>query len=892
MLECEICSQKLDNLKSYVFHYKLHQNVNNSTFPCYYSGCTRRFRTYASCKCHILRDHRKHKAKQQTQSSPSFSLSCLVSLCDKSFQYLEDFLKHLRGHVIEGTVVDCPFHACYTKLKKKNTFSSHFSRKHRNRSVNSVSQKYYCEPASLVNCENGALVPERPDAVNYESNQDDYKSDDSDQCAQIDFCNIEQQYLRNLALFYLKLQSKLLLPVSTIQHIISGFEDVHSVGQTYVQSKLLRNLESVGVSKDCATDVVEDILKADLFSSCNRGPLRSAQTRNSFFRANFTYVLPIEVFLGRNQFRRQRFYQYIPVIETLKALLQNKSIQDQLSCPEFPQSLTDVHIFNDVIHGKSFRRNPLFKDEPNALKIILYQDSFEVVNPLGSAKKKHKILAVYLTLADIHTYNRSSIDQFQLVLLCTESDFKRFGQKSVFGNLIEDLKRLENNGIAIGSITLKGTVCAILGDNLGSNCIGGFTENFSTVAHFCRFCLVTKSELIDNPYDLGPTRTPDNYDLDAACTDRDINNGVKFQSVFNSLKYFHVCQPGLPPCLGHDLFEGVSSFDLALMIKYFVKTKRFFSYDQLNRDISRFKYLGSDTNNIPAEVSQKGEKAGGHAVQNWCLVRLLPLIVGERISDLDDEVWQLFLQLREIVEIVCAPKISCGQVAYLNAIISDYLDLRHSLFPDKVLKPKHHFLAHYPQLIVQFGPLIRLWTLRFESKHTYFKRCARVLHNYKNLCKTLAEKHQLLQAYLSAGVLFPPTVTLHKGVEFYVESRSEEIKRALVSFNFRPDNTLVSYSVTVKGTNYKKGLYLVLHRDDSGLVFGEIMEVLVQNEIEVFFIVKAFQSVFQFGLNVHCLDKSGEIECCKFDSLIDYYPLPGYEMKGQLYIPLHHAVCI
>lgn len=60
------------------------------------------------------------------------------------------------------------------------------------------------------------------------------------------------------------------------------------------------------------------------------------------------------------------------------------------------------------------------------------------------------------------------------------------------------------------------------------------------------------------------------------------------------------------------------------------------------------------------------------------------------------------------------------------------------LFPETNLKPKHHYLCHYPALILKFGPLIRLWTMRFESKHSYFKICARNLKNFKNLCLTLS----------------------------------------------------------------------------------------------------------------------------------------------------------
>ena len=41
--------------------------------------------------------------------------------------------------------------------------------------------------------------------------------------------------------------------------------------------------------------------------------------------------------------------------------------------------------------------------------------------------------------------------------------------------------------------------------------------------------------------------------------------GIKSESIFNQLHFFHFCNPGLPPCLGHDLFEGVVAYDLAII---------------------------------------------------------------------------------------------------------------------------------------------------------------------------------------------------------------------------------------------------------------------------------------------------------------------------------------
>jgi len=73
------------------------------------------------------------------------------------------------------------------------------------------------------------------------------------------------------------------------------------------------------------------------------------------------------------------------------------------------------------------------------------------------------------------------------------------------------------------------------------------------------------------------------------------------------------------------------------------------------------------------------------------------------------------------VELVCAPKLSQMQVLYLNRLVYAYVEERAHLFPMVALRPKHHYLLHYPWLIMQFGPLIRVWTMRLDSKHSFFQ---------------------------------------------------------------------------------------------------------------------------------------------------------------------------
>lgn len=46
-----------------------------------------------------------------------------------------------------------------------------------------------------------------------------------------------------------------------------------------------------------------------------------------------------------------------------------------------------------------------------------------------------------------------------------------------------------------------------------------------------------------------------------------------------------------------------------------------------------------------------------------------------------------------------------------------------------------------------FGPLVGLWTMRFEGKHSFFKNVAHHTKCLKNVALTLAKKHQLMIAY-------------------------------------------------------------------------------------------------------------------------------------------------
>jgi hypothetical protein len=484
----------------------------------------------------------------------------------------------------------------------------------------------------------------------------------------------------------------------------------------------------------------------------------------------------------------------------------------------------------------------------------------------------------------------------QLVLLCKEADCKPVTVHKVFERLIHDLKSLEDEGIEVGSSgPVKGTVVCVLGDNLGSHFIGGFTQNFSTSHYICRYCLATRSEFENTPLVCTASRrTKVMYDAAVQSLQQNTElveyQAIKHNSPFNQLLHFHVCNPGLPPCLGHDLFEGVIDYDLALCIKYFVKTLKVTTIDLINQRIRKFPFEGSDAASRPCMLKADCKKLGGNAVQNWNMLRFITVLIGDKIDHTND-VWVLVLIMREMTEAICAPKLTESVVAFMKFKIEEYLELRVQCFSDR-LRPKHHYLVHYAQLSLAFGPLIRLWTLRFESKHSYFKRCIRYSQNFLNVTLTMSVKHQLLQAYQSSGSLFPAEVVVNNSVVFHAEMYHVLIQKSVESFDFSHVNTVVCDRITVKGTLYQNGHHVFLPSagDNDQLSVGCIKLVLIKNECIVFFIVLPRACKFVQNMGVYQVTDITSVNylCVNVESLLDYYPLHVYKVKNSEWLALKH----
>ncbi len=93
------------------------------------------------------------------------------------------------------------------------------------------------------------------------------------------------------------------------------------------------------------------------------------------------------------------------------------------------------------------------------------------------------------------------------------------------------------------------------------------------------------------------------------------------------------------------------------------------------------------------------------AAQTWFLLRLLPLMIGHLVPE-GNKHWELLLSLLSCMELIFSPELTQGAAVFLGYLIQEHHCLYLKLYPDRYLKPKHHFMLHYPGAITKLGPIV------------------------------------------------------------------------------------------------------------------------------------------------------------------------------------------
>lgn len=877
--KCKLCTSSSDTRAQLFRHYRLKHSVYSrvSPLPCLHDSCMCTFPSFNALKIHLSRFHNDSRRNDASEGAQAGCALFICSLCTFKQPFSEATLfSHLRGHLKNHEDVTCPFKNCSYHTNVYSSFNAHKSRIH---------------PGSLdfrddvVSTEKGSSPVRSAAHLESEDPAQDQHADTFDFDEAESVCEtgqLREQLHRNLSSLFLKMQSILHVSDMATQEIVDHISQIFSLSQPLIKDSLKEMMQKHDIfpTEALLNDLLKAVMDANIFSSATaKGEqLSSAKRRKTFIERNYPVVKPVEY-----EMEPGCTVVYVPILQMIQEMFKHTDILDKVKETKISQK---GHYMSPQ-DGSYFQENELFSEQSLTLPLLLYIDDLEIANPLGTSRKIHKMCSIYWVFADLQPKYRSALHVIQLAALCKVPDIERCGYQRALKPLLNDLCTLEKDGVFIECLgeSVRGTVSCVVSDNLAAHALAGFMQSFRA-GYICRFCYATSDQIqlngvADCEFSL---RTKDSHDRDVQAVtqgDGEIHFGVKKDCVLReSLEYFHPIT-GFPPDVLHDLFEGIVPVELALCVQEMIRLK-YFTLEYLNRKIVSFPYQHSDKLDKPKPISKNfaaKRTIGGNGHENCTLLRLIPLMVGNEVPE-GDGAWTVLMDLKEIAELVLSPAFDDVSIQYLQTKIQDHRQILKEVFPELRLRPKHHYVEHYPDLIRCFGPLVHLWTMRFEGKHRFFKRVVHDTLNFKNVLKTLATRHQHMVAfYLTAPAFFKPHHQTSDVSSVLVSVLPEVAKEHVQQIT---DSNMIygTSKITVDGTGYGVGMFVSVGQEGGLPQFCKIEQILLINN-DVTFVCQEHKSFYNEHMRSYELSP-GNMTVHNILALNDSSPLSAYNVEGKL----------
>lgn len=553
-----------------------------------------------------------------------------------------------------------------------------------------------------------------------------------------------------------------------------------------------------------------------------------------------------------------------------------------------------------------FKNHQFFRNYPHALRLHFYEDEFEVVNPLGSKRNRHKLCAFYYTEGNVDKKLRSQQRHIHLALLVRYSYVKQFGLSVILNPLLDDLKKLAIDGFPLDfdetEHRVRAALATLSGDNLSAHMIGGFSMSFNS-GRICRYCMSTYE-------DMKPSFTEDSFVLRTTevhkchlariqqVPDDKSTYGVYSSSPFDELHYFDVTK-SLPPDIMHDLLEGVIPLVMKLVISK-AHTEKHITINEINEELQKIHIGQNDKTNKPVQLSERLRTVGvsGSASQKWCLFRLLPFLKAHRVPP-NCNYWNVFLLCHDITEIVMSPKVRKENLVLLNLLVQEFLTAMKDVFGD-VITPKCHYLVHYARLTEMYGPLRLLWCMRFEGKHQYFKMVAHKCRNFVNVANTLSKRHQFRQCweFSSHCMLDEYEKVCGKTVRTPFSSLPADLREALTLSHNLCDVEFIGKTLQRVSKLYENGVKYAV-----GDVF--VIDSLHSERIPLFFQIKYILNVdtvwilcgkmlvplcYDSHFHAYSVRVDEEWTVLRTGQELDHQAHDTYSVDNTLYVAVRHCV--
>lgn len=800
----------------------------------------------------------------------------LCKYCQFNFDDIKKYIFHLETtHHINNYFV-CPYEKCKRTYNTKSSFKYHLNAGNDLHGSSVDSSSTSSASNFTHNTADGRHVTSIVDTSPTEPLE---PRDLPDQCD----LSSQEKIKQNLVLFLCNLYNNISLPRSVVQTIFESVENLIN-SLTSEIDKTAKNSEHDPITKiGIITNILSDIKIS--FDSLN-----TEYKRMKHFTTDGNYIQPKTVILGTTTDRITVNENIVMTLKERKLYVIPLKLQLQVFL-ELPGVLTEICNYQRILLSESDDNNKIIRNivqgtlwkeilsskpkEDITLPIILYFDDFESGNPLGSHAGQYKLGAVYVSIATIPPNMSSRLENIFLTQLFYSKDRVHFGNALVFRTLIEELKNLEEVGITVKltdmSVTVKFVLTVLSGDNLGLHSIMGLYESFMAT-NFCRICLITKTDSetqIEQDNDL--LRKVPEYENDVLN-----RKGIKEVCVWNDLPSFHIYENQTLDVM-HDLMEGVHRYAMAHVIASLIE-KQYFSLDQLNSRLKYSEYHSCEKNKPPPINSQHliNKHITMSATEMLCLVRNFVFIVGDLVNA-DEPIWTYYLLLLEITNILTSQTFTYELLDYLQSIISEHHQQYLNLF-QSTLKPKHHFLLHYPTIIKKIGPPILVSAFKYESKHKELKKVCQSITSRIDLPLSVIKRCQLQQRL---------KLTTKKGLIDNVYHGK------LVGIETNQDEAIVTFSVEwyeCNGIRYNVNDVISCESDDSEgePQYYQIDKIYYRADVnEVMFGCFYLRSLFfNPHFKAYKVEKTRQTKMIKYKDLYDNQPTIVHNVGLDYYVKL------
>ena len=446
-----------------------------------------------------------------------------------------------------------------------------------------------------------------------------------------------------------------------------------------------------------------------------------------------------------------------------------------------------ITVYADITDGSVFRNHPELGVEADRsdgtlrLGLILYYDEVEVVNAIGQFSGTHKIGLFYWGLLNYGPEVRMDLSNIHLATVVLDADVSYYGIEQIVsgppgeldwapngagGSSIGASLRSLDQGIALSEpsggnfipVPTRGWLVVVSADNPAAALLTG-TMGGTSANRFCRQCTVDRRTAgYDQPCSfINPSssstcpalRTQASRDIDMEiCGDCEGEMGSagwkSWSHAFARIPHFDFLTC-LPEDLMHDEYEGVVKGEVAHFIFYAVRIQRYFTLDDLNRELDAYPWPGGTrpvpyftegflTGDTAAKVADKKAKKartevkkrevgdpqfvpkpGAHvhmtAGQMATFTAHSPQIFLNLGVPADDPAFITWLDHCQYLNLLMQHSISIEELSEIDRLIQEHqngLKALSKIYPN-VWKPKHHYVCHFPLDIKHFGPPRHYW---------------------------------------------------------------------------------------------------------------------------------------------------------------------------------------